>query len=85
LFQEIAALSRYGLCAVAGNDERPDERKLIAGRKVYPVHTRALVLGDAIVGIEGALLFPRNEGFDRSYNIGYLLYPERILRWLMER
>lgn len=86
LFQEIAAISRYGLCAVAGNDERPDERKLIAGRKVYPVHARALVLGGfAIVGIEGAPRFPRNEGFDKSYNIGYLLYPEGILRSQMER
>lgn len=81
-FQRLAALSKYGLCAVAGNDDAPEIRKLIAGRHVYSVHSCALVLGRfAIVGIEGAPRFPINKGFDRNYNIGYLLYPEPILDW----
>jgi Icc-related predicted phosphoesterase len=39
----------------------------------------------AIVGVEGAPMFPPNEGFDRSYNKGHLLYPEPILRFHMKR
>jgi len=81
-FQHLAALSRYGLCAVAGNDDRPEIRELITGRRVFSVHSCALVLGRfAIVGIEGAPMFPIRDGFDKSYNKGFLLYPESILDW----
>jgi Icc-related predicted phosphoesterase len=82
LFQQIAKLARYGLCAVAGNDDDPATRDLIGGRNVYPVHSRALVLGRfAVVGVEGAPLFP-NDTQDR--NIGHLLYPERVLSLQMK-
>ena len=77
LFEEVAKLSRYGLCAVAGNDDDPAMRGLIAGRNVYSVHSRALVLGRfAVVGVEGAPLFPNDT---QNRNIGHLLYPERVL------
>lgn len=76
-FQEIAKLSAYGFCAVAGNDDSPTLRKRIAGRHVYPVHSRALVLGDfAVVGLEGAPLFPG----EPNKNRGRLLYPDRVAR-----
>src|SRR6266568_399950 len=81
-FERLAVLSRYGLCAVAGNDDKPEVRELITGRHVYAVHSCALVLGRfAILGIEGAPMFPIRNGFDRSYNKGSLLYPEPILDW----
>ena len=81
-FERLADLSRYGLCAVAGNDDLPNVRNLITGRNVYSVHSCPLVLGSfAIVGIEGAPQFPMKDGFDKSYNKGYLLYPESILNW----
>lgn len=83
LFEQIAKLSRYGLCAVAGNDDDPATRDLIAGRSVYPVHSRALVLGRfAVVGVEGAPLFPNDT---QNRNKGYLLYPERVLSLHMKR
>lgn len=57
LFEELASLSRYGLCAVAGNDDAPPAREFISGQNVYPAHSRALVLGGfAVVGVEGAPL-----------------------------
>jgi hypothetical protein len=40
LFEQIAALSRYGLCAVAGNDDEPANQH-ITGIGVYAVHTTA--------------------------------------------
>jgi Icc-related predicted phosphoesterase len=76
LFQQIARLSVNGLCAVAGNDDPPACRDLIAGKHVYAVHSCALVLGRfAVVGAEGAPLF-QNDTEHR--NIGRLLYPERV-------
>jgi Icc-related predicted phosphoesterase len=82
-FQEIAKLSRFGLCAVAGNDDRADTRTLIAGRNVYAVHSCALVLGNfAVVGVDGA---PLSKDLGPNYNIGYLLYPEAVLARQMER
>lgn len=81
-FERLADLSRFGLCAIAGNDDHPDTRSLITGQNVYSVHSCPLVLGCfAIVGIEGAPMFPMQEEFDKSYNKGYLLYPEPILTW----
>jgi hypothetical protein len=75
-FERLADLSRYGLCAIAGNDDPPDVRDLITGRNVYPVHSCPLALGIfAVVGMEGAPHFPMKDGFDKSYNKGYLLYP----------
>ncbi len=81
-FERLADISRYGLCAIAGNDDPPEVRNLITGRNVNSVHSCPLVLGRfAIVGIEGAPQFPMNDGFNKSYNKGYLLYPESILTW----
>lgn len=81
--RELAKLSRFGLCAVAGNDDLADARKLIAGRGVHAVHSCALVLGRfAIVGVEGA---PLSKDLGPNYNLGYLLYPERILAEQMKR
>jgi Icc-related predicted phosphoesterase len=74
LFEEIAALSRYGLCAVAGNDDGAANQH-ITGANVYAVHTTALELGAfAIVGLEGAPWFP--QGVGEHLNKGHLLYPE---------
>src|ERR1700722_5007699 len=81
-FERLADISRYGLCAIAGNDDPPDARSLITGRNVYSVHSFPLILGGfAIVGIEGAPRFPMKDGFDKGYNRGYLLYPESILSY----
>lgn len=82
-FKEIAKLSRFGLCAVAGNDDPADTRKLITGRNVYPVHSCALVLGPfAILGADGA---PLSKELGPNYNLGHLLYPERVLALHMGR
>jgi hypothetical protein len=80
-FEELARLSVYGLCAVAGNDENPDSRGLIAGKRVHPVHSCPLIIGPfAVVGLEGAPLFR-----DGRLNMGPLLYP-LAFRWsLMQR
>lgn len=83
LFQQIGKLSANGLCAVAGNDDPPACRDLIAGQHVYAVHSCALVLGRfAVVGAEGAPLF-QNDTEHR--NMGHLLYPERVLALQMKR
>jgi Icc-related predicted phosphoesterase len=77
LFEEIASLARYGLCAVAGNDDRNGNAHL-TGRNVYAVHSEALVVGPfAVVGVEGAPRFPN--GFGDGMNRGYLLYPEPLI------
>lgn len=83
LFEELAGLSKYGLCAVAGNDDAPSAKELISGHNVYPVHSRALVLGGfAVVGVEGAPLFAND---DQHRNTGSLLYPERFLPYPMRK
>jgi Icc-related predicted phosphoesterase len=72
-FEQLAALTRYGLCAVAGNDDDPTQRALITGRSVHEVHRRPVLLGDyCILGLEGA---PDRPGED--VGIGYLLHTER--------
>jgi Icc-related predicted phosphoesterase len=77
LFEDIAKLSKFGLCAVAGNDDTAATRELICGRGVHQVHSLALVLGRfAVVGVEGAPLFPNDS---EGRNRGHLLYPERVL------
>jgi Icc-related predicted phosphoesterase len=79
-FEELARLSKFGLCAVAGNDENPEARQLIAGANVYRVHSCPLTIGDfAVVGLEGApLLSPGG-----ARNMGYLLYPQSFRKRLM--
>ena len=72
-FEQLAALTRYGVCAVAGNDDLPEQRALISGHKVYEVHRRPVLLGDyCILGLEGA---PDRPG--ENIGIGSLLHRER--------
>jgi Icc-related predicted phosphoesterase len=55
LFELIASHARYGLCAIAGNDDDPSVRGLISGRSVSNVHLSPARLGSyAILGLEGA-------------------------------
>ena len=55
LFEAIARHARYGLCAVAGNDDKPAIRRLICGKSVFNVHLSPLTLGSyAILGVDGA-------------------------------
>lgn len=54
-FEQLASLSRYGLVAVTGNDDLPENRSLIRGYKVFEVHSQPAAIGDfLIVGVEGA-------------------------------
>jgi len=74
-FEELAEKTRYGLCAVAGNDDPAECRDLIVGRKVHAVHSRPLVLGPfAVVGLEGAPLFHDNPGL----NLGSATLPAKV-------
>lgn len=58
-FEELAALSKYGLCVVIGNDDSPDVKEWIKGRNVHDVHRAPFIAGDfAIVGVEGAIYSP---------------------------
>lgn len=55
LLEAIASRARYGLCAVAGNDDEPSVRELICGKSVFNVHLSPIVMGDyAVLGIDGA-------------------------------
>lgn len=76
-FAAIARFARYGLCAIAGNDDLPSARELIGGKRVFNVHDRPVNIGGyTVIGVEGA---PRREGI----GIGYLLRTEQeILRHL---
>lgn len=77
LFEKIAALSKYGLCAVIGNDDYPETRACIWGDKVYNVQETPFTVGDyAFVGIEGAIRDPN----DSSIGMGYTLYTEKSLK-----
>lgn len=70
-FEQLAAETRYGLCAVAGNDDLPSARECIAGNKVYDVHRSPLLIGDfCVLGVEGAPTEPNEPG------IGFLLLDE---------
>lgn len=72
LFEMLACRARYGLCAVAGNDDEPPVRKLISGKSVFNVHSSPVILGSyAFLGVEGAPDRPGLEG------IGYILHPEK--------
>jgi Icc-related predicted phosphoesterase len=71
LFEELASLSKYGLCAVIGNDDHPAVRSIIHGKGVYNVHERPVILGEyAIIGMEGACIKPG------ELNPGVVLYNE---------
>lgn len=76
LLEEIARHAKYGLCAVAGNDDI-DGKTHIAGSGVYAVHRNPLVVGAfAVVGLEGAPEFL--PGFGKNMNAGKLLYLDRL-------
>ncbi len=56
-FEQLASLSRYGLVAVMGNDDLPENRSLIRGHRVYEVHSRPVAFGRfLVVGAEGSPL-----------------------------
>ncbi len=75
LFERLAVCARFGLCAVAGNDELPVARRLISGKSVFNVHNRPVVLGEyAIIGVDGAPYRKDLEG------IGFLLHSEQEIR-----
>jgi Icc-related predicted phosphoesterase len=80
-FERLAALSRYGLVAVIGNDDGPSACEHITGIGVYDVHRVTVLIGDiAIIGLEGA---PSN---DTCLPIGKPLYTEaQIARHLRDR
>ncbi len=79
-FALLAAEARYGLCAVAGNDDLPSVRRLIAGPNVWEVHRRPLVLGRfVVIGLEGAPILPDNA------NLGFLLHGEQAIRRHLRR
>jgi Icc-related predicted phosphoesterase/uncharacterized protein YprB with RNaseH-like and TPR domain len=75
LFETIASHARYGLCAVAGNDDLPSASGLISGKSVFNVHSNPVMLGEyAILGVEGAPLRSDRE------SIGFLLYSENEIK-----
>jgi uncharacterized protein YprB with RNaseH-like and TPR domain/Icc-related predicted phosphoesterase len=77
LFEKIASLSKYGLCAIIGNDDYPETRACIWGDKVYNIQETPFTVDDyAIVGIEGAIRDPK----DSSIGMGYTLYTEKSLK-----
>jgi Icc-related predicted phosphoesterase len=67
LFEDLARCSKYGVCAVAGNDDLPGHQEHITGHSVFDVHASPVTLGDfAVLGVEGAPSAP-----------GFLLHSER--------
>jgi Icc-related predicted phosphoesterase len=67
LFEDLAKCSKYGICAVAGNDDSPGHQKHIRGRSVFDIHASPVALGDfAVLGVEGAPSAP-----------GFLLHTEK--------
>lgn len=68
LFEDLARCSKYGICAVAGNDDVPGHQN-ITGCSVFDVHASPVILGDfAVLGLEGAPSGP-----------GCLLYSEKVI------
>ena len=48
-------LNKYGLCAIAGNDDFPYMMYAIAGKNVYNIHEKPIHIDDfAFIGLEGA-------------------------------
>ncbi len=88
-FERIAKHSRYGLVAVIGNDDTPDTRDLIEGKKVYEIYRTAVRIGPfVIVGLDGAPTSRErpgigftlhSEGDIASYLNRVIAFPERIL------
>ncbi|MFX0133987.1 MAG: metallophosphoesterase, partial [Candidatus Hodarchaeota archaeon] len=84
-FQKIAALSKYGLVAVAGNDDYPFEKYIIRGKKVYNIHEEPLIIGDyAFIGLEGATTPPGTLLHSEDYVLKHLnasleKVPEKII------
>lgn len=59
LFKELAALTRYGLGAISGNGDPPPSRRLIAGKRVYDLHSHPVRIGRYwFVGLQGAPQVP---------------------------
>ncbi len=70
-FEQLAALSRYGVVAVVGNDDGPENRALIRGDKVHEVHSQPVAIGPfLVVGVEGAAIL------EKGMNLGFTLYAE---------
>lgn len=54
-YEELASLSKYGLLAIAGNDNPPFIVNTISGEKVFDIHKKPFLLERYVfVGIEGA-------------------------------
>jgi Icc-related predicted phosphoesterase len=83
LLEKLASHAKYGLCAVAGNDDN-DGVAHITGKGVYGVHRNALVVGPfAVVGLEGTPRFAPGSG--EHMNIGPLLYPDSVTSHQLRR
>lgn len=79
-FEQLASLSRYGIVAVAGNDDLPKHRDLIRGHKVYEVHSRPVAVGPfLVVGVEGSPILEDGTG------IGFTLYTELEIAQHLQR
>ena len=69
-FEKIANFSRYGLLAVAGNDDPYYRKKAIYGEKVVDIHDNSVIIDDyAVIGIEGS-----------TGKIGQLRYTEKEIK-----
>ena len=80
-FEEIASLSKLGLCAVIGNDDSQRVREFIHGKNVHSVQKKPFIFQNyAVIGIEGAIDDPK----DDSIGIGYTLYSEDSLKKYLE-
>ena len=81
-FEEIASLSKLGLCAVIGNDDFPNVREFIRGKNVHSVQEKPFIFGNyALIGIEGAI----DDLKDKSIGIGHTLYSEASLKKNLEK
>lgn len=82
LFEDLARCSKYGICAVAGNDDLPGHQKQIRGHSVFDVHASPVTLGDfAVLGVEGA---PSAPGFLRHSEkeiSSHLVRQKRATQW----
>lgn len=66
-FEGLAKLSKFGLVAVAGNDDFKFVSKAICGNKVFNVHESPFIIENyAFIGLEGATTLP-----------GFLLHSEQ--------
>ena len=74
-FMQLAAKAKYGLCAIIGNDCRPEDKHIIKVPGVVDIHDSPQLYGGwGFVGIEGAIYFEsKNEAINK---IGYVTYPD---------